>query len=298
MSKKNLAILAIIVSALIWATAGVSAKTLLHDLSPFTIGFWRFLFATVCIIPLYLKEKHKDITLNQLLIPSFIGALNVPFYYLGIKTTTANAATLIYTAGPLVTAVLSYILIKEKNSVSKWVGIIIGLIGVLAIIMLPTFRTVQQNGSFTGNLLVVCGMLSWTVYTILLRRFRASNQISPITTTTVYFFVSTLVSLFLVLINHQPMAPHIVFSFPVLPVLLYTAICVTFLTYFMYQWALAYLSVTTASFKQYIETIAAIGLNIALLNESITLEFFIGSFLVLVGLGVITLGSLRSHHRR
>lgn len=295
MSKRTLALLALVIASLLWSSAGVTAKILVRDVPPFVVGFYRFFLASLFILPFFIKEKRLHVTWKQLLLPSLIGALNVPLYFLGIKSTTANSATLIYTAGPLATAILSYVLIREKNSLSKWIGIIVGLIGVLTIVLLPVIEKGQMfSGSFQGNLCITAGMLSWTVYAIWSRRFRADKQFSPITTTSIYFFLSSGVCLLLALLTKQPFFPSQLFSPSYIVALLYAAIFLTVITYFLFQWAIEQISATTASFKQYIETIFAIFLNLIMLGEKMTPGLIFGGILVLIGLAIATIGKIRS----
>lgn len=198
MSQKTLALIALIIASLLWSTAGVAAKILVKEINPLVVGFYRFFIASLLILPFFLHEKKAQLNWKQLLVPSTVGALNVPLYFLGIKSTTANSATLIYTAGPLTTAILSYILIREKNSLSKWTGVFVGLIGVLIIILLPIVEKGQMiSGNFQGNLIIVGGMFSWTLYAIWSRRIRTQNIYSSLTITSLYFFLQRLFLLFL-----------------------------------------------------------------------------------------------------
>ncbi len=299
MSKKRLAFLVLIIVSLLWATAGITAKTLIHDVDPLVAGFWRFFIASLIITPFFLRERHTPSAWKQLLIPSLIGALNVPLYFLGIKTTTANSATLIYTAAPLTTAILSYFLIRERNSVSKWIGIFLGLIGVSIIVFLPLVEQGKaMTGDIHGNLLMVSGMLSWTIYAIISRKLRMKKQFSPTTMTSIYFYLCSLVCFSLLLITRQPLIPQQLTSIPYLFVLLYSAIFITLITYFLFQWVIEHLSATTASFKQYIETLFAVILNYLFLGEKMTLGFILGGLLIVMGLITATLGKLHTQKNK
>ena len=75
--------------------------------------------------------------------------------------------------------------------------------------------------------------------------------------------------------------------------LLYTAIFVTLVTYFLYEWAIEHISATTASFKQYLETVFAIILNGIFLHEHMTVGFGIGSICIIIGLVIATANKFR-----
>lgn len=295
MKTETKALVVIIIVSFLWSTAGVAAKILVKDINPIVVAFYRFFIASLIMLPFYLRTKKTKLNLKSLIFPSIIGALNVPFYFSGIKITTANSAVLIYTAGPLVTAVLSYFLIKEKNSLTKWIGIVLGLIGVITIILLPVTETGQSvSGNFGGNLMIASGMISWTLYTIWSRYTRAANLFSALTTTSIYFFISTIICFILVIINKQHLFSPILLSPTIVLTLAYSAIFITVITYFLFQWAIEHVGATTASFKQYLETIFAVILNTILLGEKITLGLIIGGLLVFVGLSVATFGKIRN----
>jgi drug/metabolite transporter (DMT)-like permease len=296
MSKKQLAFIAIFVASMLWSTSGISAKLLVTDVNPIVVSMYRFFLATLFIFPFFIRQKNKNFHWKQLLIPTIIGGLNAPLYFLGIKTTLANSGTLIYTATPLVTAILAYFLIQEKNAISKWIGILIGLVGVTIIILLPTIETgTVTTGNFQGNMFIAAGMLCWTIYSIWCRKLRLNDQVSSITMTSYYFFVSTILCLLFLLFTNEPLFPPALFSSPShIGVLLYIAIGLTLITFSLYQWAIGYLSATTASFKQYIEVVFAIFVNRIFLGEQMTNGFIIGTALVVIGLVFATVGKIRS----
>jgi len=289
MSSRSLALTAIIISSLLWGTAGVAAKVLIREINPFVAAFYRFLIASLIILPFFLHEKKPRSVWRGLLPLSLVGAINVPLFYLGLKTTTANSASLIYAAVPLATAVLSNILIKEKSPAKRLVGILVGLLGVITIILLPALEKGEAlSGALEGNLFITLAMLSWTLYTIGSRYFLAKNQFSPLTITSVYFFTITVVCLVLVCLSGQPFFTPTILVPKYLFTLIYSAIFITLVTYFLFQWAIQRISVTTASLKQYLELVFSVWLNVTLLGEKITAGFVFGSLLVIAGVAIAT----------
>jgi len=289
MSSRSRAFVAILIASVLWGTAGVAAKTLVHDVNPFVASFYRFLIASILILPFFLREHKPRLVWQDLLPLSILGAMNVPLFYLGIKTTTANSATLIYTATPLATALFSSLLIQEIHSRRKLLGIFIGLVGAVFIILLPVIEKGSiVTGDLTGNLIIVGAMLSWTLYTVGSRHIHTHDTYSPLTVTSIYFFTTTLLSLLLSILTKQQFFPSALFSPMYVFTLFYSGIFITLITYFLFQWAIKRISVTTASLKQYIEPIVGVSLNTMLLGEKISTGFIIGSFLVVLGVTIAT----------
>jgi len=289
MSSRTRAFLAIIIASILWGTAGVAAKTLVRDVNPFVASFYRFLIASIIILPFFLRERKPRRIWQDLLPLSFLGAINVPLYFLGIKTTTANTATLIFTTTPLITALLSSMLIKEIHSKQKILGICIGLAGAVLIIILPLLTKGQKvTGDLTGNLWIASGILTWTLYTIGTKHVLNKNTYSPLSIISLFFFSATLFSLFLSLITNQHFFPPALFTYQYLGTLVYSAVFITIITYFLFQWAMKHISVTTASLKQYIEPIVGVFLNTIILGEKISFGFVVGSILIFLGVTVAT----------
>ncbi|MFA6571600.1 MAG: DMT family transporter, partial [Bacteroidota bacterium] len=137
MSIQTKALIAIAIAAALWGSAGATSKTLFIESSPFVAASHRFLLASFIILPFFLRAKKQKGYLIKLLPLGLFNTGNVLFYYLGLSHTTANTASIIGTAAPLTTMLLSWFLIKERIGKEKIIGILVGLMGALFIVLLP-----------------------------------------------------------------------------------------------------------------------------------------------------------------
>ncbi len=288
MTSRTKALLAIILASLLWSTAGV-AKVVIHVFDPYTAAFFRFFVASLVILPFFLKEKRGKRALLPLVPMTLMSTANIALYYVGLQTSTANAASLIYVSVPLLTAILSRRFLGEALGMQKLTGIIIGLIGVLVIVILPAIEKGQViSGGFPGNFFFVGAVLVWSFYTIGSRRAIDKQGYSPITVTGISIFTTTavffIISLFTFRTSYiQPLTnPFIVL------LILHLGIFVTVATYLLFQWAVKHSSATTASFNVYLQPFFAVFFNILFLGEHITLPFILGT--ILVGIGVFVAG--------
>ncbi len=298
MSPKIQGLIAICLASLLWSTAGVAAKWLVAGIPPLVATFYRFGIASLLILPVFLATpKPKDLW-RKLFPMSLLAAANVILFYLGIKTTTANSATLVYSATPLATAVLAAIILREQISRLKLTGISLGFLGILLIIALPGIKNAQfASGNLWGNLLIFIAMLMWTIYSIYLKRVLAQPQYTPLLATGVLFFATTITSFLVALVTKQSFVTPQLFTLPFLSVLLYTSIFITLITFLLFQWAVQRISIVTASLKNYLEPVLAIWLNFLLLGETINLGFVAGSILVILGVVIATYEMIRSRKR-
>jgi len=292
MSSRTKALFAILIASILWGTAGVAAKVLLTELNPFIINFYRYFLASLVILPFFLKHRKHTIPWRILIPISLLPAINVNLFYFGLQTTTANSAYLIGASTTIVTAVLASILIHEHISYQKSIGILIGLLGTIVVITLPILNHGQMlsMGSVFGNIILSTGLFFWVLYTIITRRFMSHGSMSALDFPAVNFFTTTFVSLFFALITKQSFftagSLHPAYLFT----LGYTAIGVTVCTYVLLNWALQYISVATASYKEYMQLFFGMMFNAIFLGETMTLGLWIGGILIVIGL-LITSGS-------
>ena len=282
MSSATIALIALLGATFFWSTANVVGKILLQTFAPFTLAFLRFFLATIVILPFFLKQKPVSFKklIREVLPISLFSTGNIMLFYLGLTRTTANASAVIYTATPLIVAVLSKILLHERLNFKKTLGIGLGFVGALTIVLLPVLTTGESfsSGDFGGNLLVLLAAFSWALYTIGSQRL--AKRYSPLTISTVSIVVSALVFLLLTWFFEQLPTSAQVFVPKQFGLLLHLAILATYL---LYQWAILHSSATTVSLSNYLQPVFAVFLGILILGEKLTWGFIIGSVLVFTG---------------
>lgn len=285
MSIHTKALLAIAMAAALWGSAGATSKTLFIESFPFVAASHRFLLASLIILPFFLREKRPKGYLIKLLPLGLFNTGNVLFYYLGLSHTTANTASIIGTAAPLTTMLLSWVLIKEQIGKEKIIGILIGLIGALFIVLLPMIEKGSvTTGSLYGNMLLICSLVSWTMYMVYSRFILSGGNYSPVLSTSINIFTVAIAASTASLIAGQSIVSPALTHPTYLGTLLYAAMGITIVTFFLFQWGVAHVSASTASLKEYLQLVVGVGLNALILKEQLTNAYLVGS--LLVGIGV------------
>ena len=127
---------------------------LVEDASPevdsWTVLFWRgLLYAVGVSLLVFIKYRSKTIKEFQnigkggLLIGFFSGISTGTFVFAIVLTSIANALVIIST-GPIMIAIVSWFLLKEKSSLITWASMIIVFIGIYIV----------MSGNFGGDKLV------------------------------------------------------------------------------------------------------------------------------------------------
>jgi drug/metabolite transporter (DMT)-like permease len=105
------------------------------------------------------------------------------FFVEGIARTSASDTALVVAASPAFIALIGRARGVERIRPKGVIGIFLSVAGI-ALVVLGSARAISGRSSLFGNLLVLCGSLSWAVYTVLLKPYteRVSGfQLSALT---------------------------------------------------------------------------------------------------------------------
>ena len=175
MSKRNLAILAAVGAATIYGINHTLAKGVMPMyIKPFGFIMLRVVGATIlfwAISFLGPREKVEREDWGRLLFCSFCGmAVNMLVFFKGLDLSTPINSSVLVTTTPIIVVVLSAILIKEKVSWRKAIGIGIGLVGAVVLILYG--REIRQDAPNIplGNSLFLVNALFFALYLILVKK--------------------------------------------------------------------------------------------------------------------------------
>jgi len=291
MSSRTIAFIAIVTASLFWSTANVVAKIMLRTFDPFPLAFLRFALAAIIMLPFLLRERKVrwQTLLKDVLPIALFSTANIILFYVGLQWTNANASALIYTATPVLSALLAKYFIGEHITRRKFFGIVLGLIGVLIIVLLPIIeRGGIVTGNVKGNTLIFIATFVWAVYTVGSRNLISVKHYSPVTisavsiiTSAVVFFIATLI------LPHRDYVAPLANPINIL-LIIHLAIIVTVASYLLFQWAIQHSSATTASFSNYLQPVFAVWLAAIILGERLTQGLVVGSVLVIAGVFLAT----------
>lgn len=284
MTVRHKALFAILISAVLWASAGSVSKLLFMQTPPFVAASHRFILASLIILPFFLRTKKPKGFFRSLLPLGVCNAGNILFYYTGLSLTTANTGSILGTAIPITVALLSPFFIKEPIGKNKLTGILIGLVGALCIVLLPMIeKGTGTSGNIFGNLLMVGSLLCWTLYIIFSRRILSQRDFSPVLSTSVNIFVVTVAATLASTVTGQSLLSPALYIPTYVGVLLFAAVGITITTFFLFQWGVQHVSASTASLKEYIQLIIGVAINAVVLGERLSLTYVLGSALIIAG---------------
>lgn len=155
----------------IWGLTFVPSKIALAEMGPLTLAVLRFTLA-LAIVAAAVWRLHPG-SWQARTVPwgtlALLGFTSVTLYYgfqnLGLERTSATEAGLLSGSVPALTAALSALVLKERISRLRSLGIAASIIGVAAVVLAG--GNAESGGSVEGDLLVMVGMVAWAFYTLL-----------------------------------------------------------------------------------------------------------------------------------
>jgi len=174
---------------LIWASQFALVKLVQQEVGPIFATALPMLFATLMLVPFVwtrLRARLREpsdraatagITRDDIVGFAILGVLGQVAAQLlvtwGIPFTQASNAALISLALPVATAVIAFLLLRERMSGVRWLGFALAMAGV-ALCSLNDIRNLDTgSGYLFGNLLVLGGVLGSAFYNVYSKKLLA-----------------------------------------------------------------------------------------------------------------------------
>jgi drug/metabolite transporter (DMT)-like permease len=176
-NKNNLAYIFLFLTVLFWAGNFIVGKfASQYEVPPFSLNFYRWLFAWLILAPFTIPEiiaKKKYIKDNfklfLILGITSITIFNSIVYYSLNFTQVINGVLMISTI-PVMIMLFSSFLKIEKTNTFQILGVIFSLTGVILIITKANLEMLLNLDFNKGDLTMVLAMLSWALYSALLKK--------------------------------------------------------------------------------------------------------------------------------
>ena len=283
MNTSNKATIALLSTVVLWSVLVVIARGIVSVVSPITVLFFRLLIASVCFLPIIIKNRvWEKPHFKKLALVSLASTINLTFFIIGIKYTSATASQIIYATMPILILIINRFFKKEKQSLNKITGVIIGFLGLIFIGYLSAVEKGETvSGSLYGNVLIMIAMLGWTSYLIFSKKL--SQYFLPIEMGGISIIVSFIITSVVFLINQNIEKSPILFNSSIVLAYIYIGFAGTFLTYILFQYAVKHSSSLKVSLTSYIQPVTTAFLAIIFLGEKMTFNFILGSLLIMSG---------------
>jgi len=243
-----------------------------------TAIFWIFSLFTTSE-----KIDRKDFLI--LFLASIFGiALNMLTFFKGLEYTTPIHASVIMITTPIIVLVLSVFFLKEKITLLKIGGVILGFSGAIILSVYGKSMRIGDN-ILLGNFLVFINAVSFSIYIIILKKL--TDKYHPFTFIKwLFLFGLILVTPFgyeeLSVVNWTTFSNYTIFS------TVFVVVGATFGTYLLNPLALRYLKASTVSAFIYIQPVIAGSFAILMGSDTLNSIKLTAAGLIFIGVYLVT----------
>jgi drug/metabolite transporter (DMT)-like permease len=287
-TKTTKAHLALLAANIIYAASFPIAKNAMEFISDGQFVLMRVIGATLLFwltALLFVKEKTDKADFPRLVLLGVFGvAINQSLFLKGLHLTSSIDAALMMVTTPILVTIIAAISIKEKITVIKMLGIIIGFFGAAFLV----YQGNNANGnesSLIGNLYVLINAISWGTYLVLVKPLMQKYHTVTILKWTFLFglpLVTPLGISDLASTNWQIIPSNILFF------MIFVIVFTTFVAYLLNTLALRQLSTSVVSAYIYLQPLLSALIAIWFFNSSITWQKIIAGAFIFAGVYIVS----------
>jgi drug/metabolite transporter (DMT)-like permease len=196
-SRHRLAQILLFVTPLLWSANYIGARAAVGVIGPHQLALARWLIAFLVMLPFALPALRRAwprwrYEWRSTLV---LGALGMwvcgAFVYIGAETSPAVNISLIYALAPVLIAVLSIRLLGERLRPVQIAGAVVAMCGVVIILFKGSLENLRAIELTRGDVWIAIAMLSWTAYSLILKR--KHSVLDPLARLTVITFAGVMV---------------------------------------------------------------------------------------------------------
>jgi len=279
------------IAASIWGGLYVVSKYVLNFIPPLTLVWLRYMIAFVLLFTILKiverkNKEHKPIKKNDWILLVWIGFIgyfvSISFQFIGTKLSDAHTGSLITSATPAFIVIFAKIILKEKLTTEKIMSLLLATIGVLVVIGWDT-----HTGTYLlGSIILVGAAVTWALLSVYVKI--ASKRFSSLTITTYAILFALIFTTPAMLWELQSNVVNYKSGLVVLGVL-YLGTVSTAGAFFLWNKGMELMDAGIGSLFFFFQPLVGSFLGWLLLNEQLKLNFFIGGFLILTGVLIVTI---------
>ena len=269
-----------ILSAFFFCLMTIFVKLAGQELDTIQIVFFRGILTL--IITYYLIKKHNASLWGNnrklLFLRGIVGSVALFFVYESLQRFSIPEATVIQYLYPIFTAIFGVYILYEKLSINIYIAIFLGLCGVLTIFEFPFIHARQVMNIQDLSIALIGSCLTGASYVLV----RKASKIGESPYTIMFYFPLFTVVMSLPFVFSYWVYPSIVCWVYILFIGFFTQLGQLFLT-FGYK----ILPAGKAASASYTQVLFSVVAGIVLFNDSISIYFLIGAFIIFLSLFLI-----------
>lgn len=285
---QNLPYLLLLFATFFWGTNFVFSRIIVEEIPPFQLSIMRWVTASFVFLPFVYKELKQNLGVMKqnwrallLLGVTGIAGFNT-LLYIGIQYTNSISASLVNSISPLLIVLLAVIFLKEKLLPVQYIGVVVSFIGVAIVVTGGSLETLLTLNFNKGDLIVFAAVISWSIYSILMKKFGVNLPKRSTFIITMYIGILVLIPFALFERTYQPVSLTSLSSEMIFGVI-YLGIFPSIISFIC--WNEGVMQVGPGKASNYLHLIVLFTTILAILvgGETLTLTQISGGFFILTG---------------
>lgn len=276
-------------AAFLWGSSTVVGRGVHEIIPPVGLSFWRGLAAAAILLPFVIGDLSKKWPLIKanwrwILFLAIAQMWSQALFLISVNFTTAINATLVNASQPAITAIVAFLILRDKLSLRQTLGICAALVGVFTMIIRGDFGALSGFGINIGDVIAVVAVAGWATYAVTISHL--PRELGLTTTLFLIMFIGSITlgpfyaleTAFL-----RPVPP----TLTSLAIILGLGILVSATSVFIWNAGLRVVGPNKATAFINLIPIFGAGLAITFLGEQLFLFHFIGAALVFGGIMLV-----------
>jgi drug/metabolite transporter (DMT)-like permease len=162
-------------TVLTWAIGVVIARAVHQEIPPIGLSFWRWIIATLILLPFIWRSLRQNIqlvikNLGYFWIQGIFMTGGGMFLFLAVNFTTAINVALVNATQPILTVLIAWILIRDEIKSIQILGIVAAFIGITVMVTKADFRVLVNLDFNVGDFITVLATAFYACYAINIRK--------------------------------------------------------------------------------------------------------------------------------
>jgi drug/metabolite transporter (DMT)-like permease len=284
---RRVSLLRFVLLSAIWGSSFLFIKVALEGLAPAQVvagRVWSGALVLLAVVALRRLALPRSLRLWGHLVLLALLANVVPFMLFSWAEThvDSSVAGLLNGATPLITIVLATVLLpEERATATRVVGLLLGFVGVVAII--GPWRPGVLSGEGTGQLACIGAAACYGLAITWTRRHVSDSGLPLLVLAAAQLGAAAVIMLLLApFVATDPMQ----LDLDVVGAVLTLGVLGTGLAYLLYYALIRDVGATTASMVTYLIPVVAVALGVAVLGEDLHWNVFVGAAIVIGGVAL------------
>ena len=272
-----------------FATNVIIGRAVHAEIPPVGLSIWRWIAASLLFLPFglpHVRRQWRLIVAHWKVLLGLASAMILfgnTLIYIGLNYTIALNAGIFPVARPMIIVALSWVIFRTAVTGGQVLGIVIAMLGVLAIVVRGDLSALASLEFSTGDMIVFAGNIGIAFYQVLFPLAPKELHPNALLQTTFALGVLLLVPLYILeTVFIAPVTPSLVTVSAILAVAIFPSMLAI---YFMNRGMMA-LGPSRAGIFNYLQPLFVAVLAITLLGEALEIYHLIAFALVICGIVV------------